>query len=135
MLYSPVYIKENEVKNDEKMAGELVTSVTISEILVSCGIQLVHIAHDIAFTDAAFGEAWSVETANRMASLSEILNVLYKRIPRRVLETVVDLPAGMIGVRSVNPHYVPKAEKPHSNEGGNSDGSGGIQSSIDDFPF
>jgi len=44
------------VKKHEKIPGEFVSQVTCSEILISTGIQLVHWAHDIAFTDAAFGE-------------------------------------------------------------------------------
>jgi hypothetical protein len=127
-------MKENSM-NDEKIPGKLVTQVSVSEVLVSAGIQLVHFAHDIAFTDAAFGEAWAVETANRMASLSEILNLVYKRLPRRALEIVIDLPDGMVGVRSINPNYDPNAEKPASKDAGNFDREGGVQSSIDDLPF
>ena len=121
--------------NDEKIPGELVSQVTCSEILISAGIQLVHMAHDLAFTDAAYGEAWSVEAANRMASLSEILNILFKRLPERALGIVVDLPEGMVGVRSINPHFVPDAEKPVSKDTGDSDKEGGSDASIDPFPF
>ena len=121
--------------NDEKIPGELVTQVSVSEVLVSTGIQLVHFAHDIAFTDAAFGETWAVEAANRMASLSEILNLVYKRLPRRALEIVIDLPVGMVGVRSINPAYDPDAAKRESKDTRDADKEGGVQSSIDDFPF
>ena len=121
--------------NDEKIPGEFVSQVTCSEILISTGIQLVHLAHDLAFTDAAFGEAWSVETANRLASLSEILNILFKRLPKRSLEIVIDLPGDMVGVRTINPHYVPKAEEPPRDENGSTDRVGGSSESIDDFPF
>lgn len=121
--------------NDEKIPGELVTSVTVAEILISAGIQLVHFAHDIAFTDAAFGSEWSVEAANRMASLSEILNLVYKRLPHGALEVRINLPDGMVGVRSINPNYDPDAEKPRSNDQGNSGEVGGTSPSIGDFPF
>lgn len=121
--------------NDEKIPGELVSQVTCSEILISTGIQLVHLAHDLAFTDAAFGEAWAMETANRLASLSEILNLLFKRLPRRALGVVIDLPDGMIGVRSINPHYVPHAEEPLSDDKGSTDKEGGVDTSISDLPF
>lgn len=119
----------------KKVPGEFVTSATVSEVIVSCGIQLVHLAHDLAFTDAAFGEAWSVETANRLASLSELLNIVYKRVPRRTLEIVIDFPEGMIGQVAINPDYIRDAEKPASKDTGDSDSVGGSSASIDDFPF
>jgi len=121
--------------NNEKIPGELVTQVTCAEILISTGIQCVHFAHDLAFTDAAFGEAWTVEAANRLASISEILNLLYKRLPERSLRIVIDLPDGMVGVRSINPNYDPEAGKPEPKGTGDPEQSGGLSSSIDDFPF
>lgn len=121
--------------NRERIPGEFVTSVAVSEILSSAGVQLIRWANDIAFTDAAFGEAWSVETANRMASLSEILNVVYERLPRRSLEMIVDLPPGMVGVIAINPDFKPDAEKPVSKDAGDSDKEGGSLPSIGDIPF
>jgi hypothetical protein len=121
--------------NDEKIPGELVTQVDVAEVLISCGIQLVHVAHDIAFTDAAFGEAWAVETANRLASLSEVLNILFKRLPQKALEIVIDLPDGMTGVRSINPDFKPPAEKPTSKDVGDSSEEGGSDNSIGKIPF
>ena len=119
----------------EKVPGQFVTSVTVSEVIVSTGIQLIRWANDLAFTDAAFGEAWAVEAANRMASLSEILNVMYTRLPARSLQIVVDLPDGMIGQISINPDFDPDAEEPRSNDKGSTEQEGGVQNSIDDFPF
>lgn len=119
----------------EKIPGEFVTSATVSEIIVSTGIQLVHLAHDLAFTDAAFGEAWAVETANRLASLSEILNIVYKRMPHRTLDIVIDFPEGMVGQVAINPDFNPDAEKPVSKDTGDSDKEGGSHSTIGDFPF
>jgi len=81
------------VRKYEAVPGQFVTSVTVSEVIVSAGIQLIHLAHDLAFTDAAFGEDWCVETANRMASLSELLNVIYKRMSAETLSIRVDLPS------------------------------------------
>jgi len=123
------------VKQNEGIPGEFVTSVTIAEVIVSTGVQLIHVAHDIAFTDAAFGEAWAVETANRMASLSELLNVVYKRMPRRTLEIVVDLPEGMIGQIAINPDYVPDSANDARGAKNAADVFQGDKSSIDDFPF
>jgi len=123
------------VKKHEAVPGEFVKSVTVSQVIVSAGIQLIHLANDLAFTDAAFGEAWAVETANRMASLSELLNVVYKRMPRRTLEIVIDLPDGMIGQVTINPDFDPDAEKPRSDEQGDSGGDWGVSPSIDDLPF
>lgn len=123
------------MKKNEKIPGQFVSQVTCSEILISTGIQLVHWAHDIAFTDAAFGESWAVEAANRMASLSELLNVLYKRLPRSVKEMAIDLPPGMIGQVSINPAYDPDAEKPEPDGAGDSDKESRGASSIDELPF
>jgi hypothetical protein len=120
---------------NEKVPGQFVTSVAVSEVLVSAGVQLVHWAHDIAFTDAAFGEDWSVETANRMATLSEILNIVFKRLPKDALSIVVDFPDGVVGQVAINPNYKPDAEKPGSKDAGDSDKVGGDGFSIDPFPF
>jgi len=123
------------VKRYEAVPGQFFTSATVSEVIVSAGIQLIHLAHDLAFTDAAFGEEWCTETANRMASLSELLNVVYKRLPDKTLGIIIDLPDGMVGQVTRNPDFDPKAEKPASNDAGDSGKSGGLPSSIDDFPF
>jgi hypothetical protein len=123
------------MKHEEVHPKKFVSSVTVKEVLVSAGIQLLHWANDIAFTDAAFGEDWCVETANRMATISEILNVLYYSLPKGALSIVIDLPDGVIGQIITNPDYVPDAEKPSSEEKGDSDSLGGMDSSIDDLPF
>jgi len=123
------------VKKNERVPGQFVTSATVSEILVSAGIQLIQWASDLAFTDAAFGEAYAAETANRMASLSELLNVVYKRLPRRALGLVIDMPEGMIGQIAINPNFEPDAEKPEPKGTGDSDSSGGMSNSIDELPF
>lgn len=120
---------------NEKTPGEFVTTVTVAEVLVSTGIQLVHWAHDLAFTDAAFGETWAMEAANRMASLSALLNVVYKQLPRRDLEQEVKMPDGIIGQIQINPSYVPEAEEPLSDDKGSTDKEGGSHPTIDDFPF
>jgi len=119
----------------KKTQGEFVTSVTVDEIIVSIGIQLVQWANDIAFTDKPFGETWAMETADRMASCSELLNVAYKRLPQVVKGIIVDLPDGMIGQIAINEHFVLEAEEPASKNTGSTDIEGGVQSSIDDFPF
>jgi hypothetical protein len=120
---------------NEKVPGEFVTSVTVAEILVSTGIQLIHWSHDLAFTDAVYGETYVVEAANRMASLSEILNVVYKRLPPRTLAIAVDLPDGMVAQIAINPDFEPDAAKPVSKNTGDAGEEGGVQSSIDDLPF
>jgi hypothetical protein len=123
------------VNKNERIPGEFITTATVEEILISAGIQLVQWAHDIAFTDAAFGEAWAVESANRMASLSELLNVVYKSLPRRTLVMNIDMPPGMIGQVQINPDYKPDAEKPASADAGDSGDVGGSSNSIGDLPF
>lgn len=123
------------MKKHERVPGEFVTSVTIEEAFISISIQLIHWAHDIAFTDAAFGENWAGETANRMASCAEILNVVYQRMARRTLEMSVDLPAGMVGVMSINPDYDENATPPSQGDEGGVRGEGRDVSSVDDFPW
>jgi hypothetical protein len=123
------------VKKDERVPGEFVTSVTVKEIVISTGIQLMEWAHAIAFTDAAFGQDWSLETADRMASLSLLLNRMFKGLSSAALSIRVDLPDGMVGQVQINPRFEPDAEKPRSNDKGNSDGIGGAEPSIDPFPF
>ncbi len=120
---------------NEKTPGEFVTTATVSDVLISAGIQLIQWAHDLAFTDAAFGETWAVEAANRMASISELLNIVYNRLPQRALEITINLPSGMTGQVAINPNYVPEAEEPLSDDKGSTDKEGGSQPTIDDFPF
>lgn len=118
-----------------KIPGQFVTSVTASELLVSTGIQLIHWANDIAFTDAAFGAEWSVEAANRMACLSELLNLLYKRLPPSALRLVIEMPPNIVGQVVINPDFDPKAEEPRLLDQGSTEREGGDEASIDDFPF
>jgi hypothetical protein len=70
-----------------------------------------------------------------MATMSELLNVLYYSLPKEALSIVVDLPDGVIGYVVINPDYAPDAEKPSSKEKGDSDSLGGMDSIIDDLPF
>jgi hypothetical protein len=129
------YKKGTKVHHNERIPGEFVDKATVGEILASAGIQLIHWAHDLAFTDAAFGEAWAVEQANRMASLSEILNVAFKRLPKRSLEILVDFPVGMTGQIAINPDYK-KDSAPSGNDVPDEAASTeGIDHSIDDLPF
>lgn len=123
------------MKNDERIPGEFVASVTVSEVLVSAGVQLIHWANDIAFTDAVFGENWAAETANRMATISEILNLVYQSLPRRSLDAVIVLPPGVVGVIAINPNARKEAEEPQSDDGSSSEQNGGDASSISDLPF
>jgi len=123
------------VKKNAKIPGELVTSVTGEELLISVGIQLVMWAHDIAFTDAAFGQAWAVETSDRMACCSELLKAFFDKLPTDIREMMIDLPESMLGEVAINPHYVPDAEKPSPKGKGDSDEAAGGDSSIRDFPF
>lgn len=119
----------------QKTPGESVSSATVAEILVSTGVQLVHWAHDIAFTDAPFGETWCVEAANRMATLSEILHVLYKKLEKDTLDVVIDFPDDVVGVVSINPDYKPEKEEPTDKTAGSTREKGGDGSSLTDFPF
>ena len=123
------------MKHHEESPKKFVTSVTVSEVLVSTGIQLIHWSHDLAFTDAAYGTEWSLETANRMATLSELLNSLYKRLDVQTLGIVIDLPRAIVGQVVNNPYYKPEAEKPASEDAGDSDGNGGSDWSVSDNPF
>jgi len=123
------------MNGSKKTPGEFVTSVTVKEILISTGLQLAFWANDIAFTDAPFGETWSMETANRMACLSELLKLCHDRMSKYTLGVVVDLPPTMIGQIQVNPYFEPGAEEPVSKDTGSTDEEGGMENSIDDFPF
>lgn len=120
---------------DERIAGQFVTSVAASEIIISAGIQLLQWASDIAFTDAPFGANWALETADRMASLSELLNIMFKRMPKDALGIVIDLPKNMVGQVSINPAFDPKAEEPKDMSEGSSEREGGDNNTINDFPF
>lgn len=121
------------MSNEARIPGEFVNTVTCKEVLVSTGIQLVGWANDLAFTDAAYGENWCVETANRMATLSEVLNLLYKELPRRSLELEVKLPAGVVGVMTINPAYDGRGEVPPA-DGRGDDARDGVDS-LGDSPF
>ena len=123
------------MEHEKGIPGEHVNAVTCKEILISAGIQLVHWANDIAFTDAAFGENWAVETGNRMATLSEILHLLYKRLPRRSLDVVINLPKGVTGMRTINPNYDPDSASEGENRPSEAADDLGDTSSIDDLPF
>jgi hypothetical protein len=119
----------------KKTPGEFVPSVTVEEIIVSCGVQLARWANDIAFTDAPFGETWAMETADRMACLSELLSIVYRRLPARVANTIIDTPPGMIGQIAINSDYRPDAPKPAESSADDGDDKVGGEDSIHDIPF
>jgi hypothetical protein len=120
---------------NERVPGQFVAYVTAEEVIRSVGIQLAVWADAIAFTDAAFGEKWSLETADRMVCLSELLHNMHVARKAILSEWVIDLPQGMIGQVSINPRFKPRAAKPGSKNTDNADKEGGVQSSIDDLPF
>jgi hypothetical protein len=122
----------NETK---RVAGEFVQSVTVAEVLKSAGIQLALWSHDIAYTDAAFGADWAMETADRMATVSELLYDVYLQIDERTKAEHIALPRGVIGQIQINPMWDKPAEKPASDDAGDSDSVGGDKSTINDFPF
>lgn len=122
------------MKNNERMAGEFTTSATVGEILASTGIQLARWSYDIAFTDAAFGETWAVEQANRMASLSELLNVVYKSLPRRIIQVEIQMPEGMIGQIAINPGFEPDSALDGQDDQSKAAGNEGMSDSLPDFP-
>jgi hypothetical protein len=123
------------MKNEKRIPGQLVNTVTCEEILISTGIQLIHWANDLAFTDAAYGQNWCIEAANRMATLSEILHLLHKRLPRGSMEIVVDLPKGVTGVIAINPSYSPGSASEGENQPSEAAEDLGDASSIDELPF
>lgn len=123
------------MKNEKRIPGEFVDAVSVADVLVSTGTQLLAWANDIAFTDAAFGERWAIETANRMATLSELLHIIYGTLTPDQLELVVKLPDGVVGVMSINPNHK-KDSASNSREGKDeAAGHGGDKSSIDEIPF
>jgi len=121
--------------SNEKATEKFITSVAVRDLLVSAGVQLIHWAKDIAFTDAAYGQEWALEAANRMATLSEVLNILYKQLDVQALEQVIELPASIVGIRIPNPSYVPEAEEPSPKGEGSTERKSRGKNIIDDFPF
>ena len=134
-MVTSVYIKENVIVKHEEDSKKFVTSVTVSEVFVSAGIQMLHVANDLAFTDSAYGTEWSFETANRLATLSELLNAVYKRLDASTLEIVINLPPTIVGQVIENPMYEPPAEKPASKDAGDAADIDGDDYSIGDLPF
>lgn len=123
------------MKNEKRVPGELINVATCEEILVSTGIQLATWAGDIAFTDAAYGEDWCIETADRMASLSHLLSLLYERLPSVAMGIRVELPEGMVGEVRINPNFDPGSASDDRSGQSKAAGKRRGKKSIDDFPF
>lgn len=117
------------------LPGEPVSDVDCEDVLRSAGVQLALWANDIAFTDAVYGENWAFETANRMASLSEILWALYKSLTPWILALPVEMPDGMSGRWEINPFQERESEMSESDDPDTSASNWGDKSSIDDLPF
>lgn len=121
--------------NDGVLPGDFVGSADCAEIIRSAGIQLGMWANDIAFTDAAFGEDWALETANRMGALSELLHALYEVLPAKVLRLVVPLPEGVSGVIAINPNYKEDVTKTILDDEGTAITDIEDDLGLGDFPF
>ena len=121
--------------NGEAKAGEFVSTLSVSDVLRSAGIQLAQWANDIAFTDAPYGETWCLEAADRMVCVSELLHAVYEKLPRRTLFLELRLPDGMVGQVAINPYVFPKAEEAKSGDKASSERKEGSDTTIDDFPF
>ncbi len=123
------------MRSEEQRPGDIVAVASLAEVIKSCGIQLAKWANDIAFTDAPYGRDWSIETAERMATLSELLYTFYKLYEEDMIDWEVDLPDGMTGHIAINPLQTGNSAKSEYTSNLAADLYGGDNSNIDENPF
>lgn len=122
--------------NDKAVeAGDVIYEISAFELIKSAGIQLVKWASDLMYTDAAYSEGWLEEHCERMATISEMLLVLFAEHQQALRDLRIDLPPGVYGVWSYNPlrgHSVSGEEEPVDPSSPTETGDTG---NLPDFPF
>lgn len=124
------------MKSLEQMApGDLVYEISASDLIMSTGILLAKWASDITFTDAAYSNEWINETAEIMATHSEVLHDLFTN-HLAVLQTLVVKPSSEItGTVSVNPFRKNSMTGKNGSVDPSIPSAEGNEPSIGDVPF
>jgi len=91
------------VKRNEKKPGDIVTQVSIDEVLRTCGISLAKWSSDLLYTDAAYAEQYLEQMGEQMAALSFMCHFFLHSNPSIPRDVMVDLPSDIYGFVSVNP--------------------------------
>jgi len=91
------------MRGKRRKAGEIRETATVGELLQSGGIQLAVAAKEFAFTDAAYGEAWILETAEKFVTLSELMAIAHYEHHRILASLRINLPDGVYAITIENP--------------------------------
>ena len=89
--------------SEKSKPGDIVLTATAAEICKSAGIVMAKLAWDLVNTDAIYGETFAEETSERLATLSELLYVLFNKEKEVLGALEVPFPEGVVGVVAVNP--------------------------------
>jgi len=91
------------MNSEQLTAGDIIYSADAAEICKSAGIVMAKLAWDLVNTDAIYGETFAEETAERLATLSELLYLLFNQEAKVLRSMKIDFPEGVAGVVAVNP--------------------------------
>jgi len=99
----PCFYKGDMMDSEKSKPGDIVHSANAAEICKSAGIVMAKLAWDLVNTDAIYGETFAEETAERLATLSELLYVLFNKEAEILRTLEVPFPEGVTAVVAVNP--------------------------------
>lgn len=124
------------MKHLEEMAeGEVVHEIGAADLLMSTGICLAKWASDITFTDAAYAEGWIAQTAEIMATHSEMLYLLFTQHHALLRDISIVCPPDIQGIVTVNPFRKNSMSGKEESDDPSKPTETGGSDSLSDIPF
>jgi hypothetical protein len=112
-----------------KLPGDVVREISLHDLLISITIYSLRLAVDLTQTDAAFGDGWSFDQADRLAAYSDLCRLVLTGHAELLRDVIIPLPDDILGMVIANPLKGNSMEKP-------TDGSVGLShEGGDNFPF
>jgi len=112
----PCFYKGDMMDSEKSKPGDIVYSANAAEICKSAGIVMAKLAWDLVNTDAIYGETFAEETAERLATLSELLYVLFNKEAKILRTLEVPFPEGVTAFVAVNPLKLHSMDKRQSDD-------------------
>jgi len=117
------------MNESNKKPGDVVYEVSALDLLKSAGITMAEAGVDLVSTDNAYSQNYQLSMGSRLATLSELVYLLYDKHHEVLRDLSIDLPTHIVGFVVVNPLYSPDVAE-GSDDADPPANVGGV-----DFPF
>ena len=109
--------------------------LTVEEAIHAVGLEMLMLTEELKYATGTLNEEECSELGDRVYLLTQVLGSVLIQHKKNLTRIRVVLPSDVGSVRIRNPYYEGRSESPEDKSSGQSDGIGGVESSIDDFPF